>query len=164
MYFATTTSAVIWIWIFRYFWALTTFSNTFHRIFLLLRRGYNPTRQQCQQMCVLHMCMFSCTWHLFSYFGEFMTPVQFLANPQPMFYTKTSWVCLCYSFLNDVRCYIWPFLSYFSLWICYEIQPAVGTPYTAVQNVWTISLARNDQFESGFRLKRLAIYMKTTHK
>ena len=56
------------------------------------------------------------------------------------------------------------FLSYFSLWICYEIQPAVGTPYTAVQNVWTISLARNDQFESGFRLKRLAIYMKTTHK
>ena len=56
------------------------------------------------------------------------------------------------------------FLSYFSLWICYEIQPAVGTPYTAVQNVWTISLARNDQFESGFQLKRLAIYMKTTHK
>ena len=27
------------------------------------------------------------------------------------------------------------FLSYFSLWICYEIQPAVGTLYTAVQNV-----------------------------
>ena len=27
------------------------------------------------------------------------------------------------------------FLSYFSLWICYEIQPAVVTPYTAVQNV-----------------------------
>ena len=52
----------------------------------------------------------------------------------------------------------------FSLWICYEIQPAVVTLYTAVQNVWTISLARNDQFESGFRLKRLAIYMKTTHK
>ena len=51
------------------------------------------------------------------------------------------------------------FLSYFSLWICYEIQPAVGTPYTAVQNVWTIYLARNDQFESSFWLKRLAIYM-----
>ena len=51
------------------------------------------------------------------------------------------------------------FLSYFSLWICYEIQPAVGTPYTAVQNVWTISPARNHQFESSFWLKRLAIYM-----
>ena len=51
------------------------------------------------------------------------------------------------------------FLSYFSLWICYEIQPAVVTPYTAVQNVWTISPARNHQFESSFWLKRLAIYM-----
>ena len=51
------------------------------------------------------------------------------------------------------------FLLYFSLWICYEIQPAVVTPYTAVQNVWTISPARNHQFESSFWLKRLAIYM-----
>ena len=52
MYFATTTSAVIWIWVFRYFWALTTFSNTFHRFNLLLRRGYN-SRQQCQHVYVL---------------------------------------------------------------------------------------------------------------
>ena len=51
------------------------------------------------------------------------------------------------------------FLSYFSLWICYGIQPAVVTPYMAVQNVWTISPARNHQFESSFWLKRLAIYM-----
>ena len=75
---------------------------------------------------------------------------------------------LCKSLREAVKNYLANcpavFLSYFSLWICYEIQPAVGTPYTAVQNVWTISLARNDQFESGFRLKRLAIYMKTTHK
>ena len=44
MYFATTTSAVIWIWVFRYFWALTTFSNTFHRFILLLRREHNVTK------------------------------------------------------------------------------------------------------------------------
>ena len=54
------------------------------------------------------------------------------------------------------------FLSYFSLWICYEIQPAVGTPYTAVQNVWTISPARNDQFESVF-FARKACYICEDH-
>ena len=73
-------------------------------------------------------------------------------------HSGATWCWWCPSYLPGCISFI------FSLWICFEIQPAVVTPYMAVQNVWTTSLARNYQFESGFQLKRLAIYMKTTHK
>ena len=43
-------------------------------------------------------------------------------------------------------------LCFFHLypWICYETQQAVVTPYMIVQNVWTISTARNERFEPIF--------------
>ena len=61
----------------------------------------------------------------------------------------------------------WPVCSpwrdrYFS--VCYETQQEVGAPYMTVQNVWTISTARNKRFEPTFLQYIIVMSVKMTQR